>query len=398
MSLLRALRHGWLLLLLAAVAGGAGGAASLQQQTPVYRSTVQLLVAVRGATTPDSDTQNRSLAVSRAFGLAQIGSTRPALDEAQAVAGTRSAAAVAVAAANLSDPFLRIEVTDPDPDTAQAVATAFVSSLPRTAAGLGIDVRSGLSLVALAPASRPVVAAPLAWRYLLAGIAAGLGVGLALVLLREVLATAPTDAEQNAALAGWPLLAAVPDDGRRAPAVADPHSRRAEAHRHVLTAALHASPQGVRTIAVVGVGIDDDATGLVADLHALAVAAGHDAVSLVAPTTAAELRDRRAHGGQDLLLVDAGRLLPRPAAPELLLAADVVVVVVAWRHRGRVRAAARALGRLEAVVAGLVVDRAPVDAEARVRPRGAAVTTVPLPRPASSGREFSAGDAPSAGM
>ena len=378
MSVLHTLRHSWLLLVLAAVAGGAGGAASLHQQTPVYRSTIQLLVAVRGGTTPVDDAQNRSLAISRAFGLAQIGSTPPALDDARVTAGVGPGPVAAVAAANLSDPLLRIEVTSPDPASARAVATAFVASLPRTAAGLGVDVRSGVSLVALAPASQPELAAPLAWRYLLAGLAAGLGVGLALALLRDLLAPAPVDAEQTAALGGWPLLATVPAAARRSPAVAGPRSRRAEAYRQVLTAALHASPRGVRTVAVVGAGSDDGTADLAANLHALAVAAGHEVVTVDGATTAEQLHALRARGGQDLLLVDAGRVLPRPTAPALLTAVDVVVVVVVWRHRARVREAARALGRLDVTIAGLVVGRGPVDAEARTRPGAAATTSVPV--------------------
>lgn len=269
------LRRRWWLILVLIAAGGAGAGYSAKTQTPTYTASTQLIVNGSSGLSAADELATRQLADDRAAAFAQIAGTAPALEaalvQAEKTSGPFSAAgspSVSVGASG-KDPFIYVRVTDTDPRRAQAVANAYVKTLPGVIHHLEqTPVASPEEISVVSPAGLPGVSSHLK-RDVAIGVAAGAVVGVALALLLEALDRRMRDPSQVEDAAGLPVLGTIPYElaGERLPASSSPMSVRAEAYRKVRTNLAFLTESGppksvVVTSAVAGEGKTSLSTNL----------------------------------------------------------------------------------------------------------------------------------------
>ncbi|MHA3704652.1 hypothetical protein ACXR2U_20970 [Jatrophihabitans sp. YIM 134969] len=317
-----ALRRGWPLLALTVVAGLIGAVVALNAVTPVYRSTTVLLVKPQPAATVSDRLGEQAAATVRAIGLAQIAATLPSLSEAADVAGLPGSPPElgmrVYASATGSDPFVTITVSGPDPGRVTALAEAFTTSLPESAAALQIFPGTSVDLLVLRAPPPPRNVYPPTVRMLLAGVGAGLVLGVGLLVTPALLSGRLRSWDEVEAATGWPLLAPVPRSRTDAP----PHDV-SEAHRKLAVELTAVDPPLTRVDVV---DVDrrgrDDVVGLAARLRTALVARDSSLeVRVVDPhdppsALAVAVESAESTGGRVLVLavVSARRL---PAAREL---------------------------------------------------------------------------------
>jgi len=265
------------LVLLAVVSGGAGGFLVYYNTTPVYRSTVSLIVSGAGNGQQTDELTARVLATQRAFALSKVASTAPAIAAASTAAGYPNSQASVSATSDAKAPFLTIQVVDSDPTRAQAIADAYETTLPTTLVKLEGGNRPPVGLANLAPASAPGhPISPIPRRDIGLGLATGLVLGLGLSFLRQSVDGTLRDSDELQEMTSLSVLGTVPRDlPRKAlPAVSHPRSARTEAYRQVRTTLLSRASLA-RTLVVTSAGMGDGKTSLATNLAAVFARAGH---------------------------------------------------------------------------------------------------------------------------
>src|SRR5579859_3040531 len=405
----RAVVRSWIILLVFVILGGGVGYVLYQRATPMYRSSVRMVVSGTG-----DEITVRVLSVQRAQALAQL---------APAAAAARYPLATprVQASAPEQSPFVDVHVEDSDPTRAQAIANAFAATLPAVLVRYEGATSTRVVLTNLAPASSPGGAySPEPAIYIGIGVVGGLLLGIVIASLRFSFDHTIRDSDEVERLTGLTLLGTVPRDvpKKLLPAVSDPRSPRAEAYRQIRTTLLNLqSRRGLQTIAVTSPTLGEGKTSVASNLAAVFSRAGHRVVLVDAdlrrPRVAAfynlsqpygltevlsgvttleqalvHLDDGRlailtsgripanpseALGGlgmerviealteeYEYVIIDTPPMLPVTDASVIAPKVDGVILVARMRHttRDRIRRALSALQRVNATVLGVVPNQA----------------------------------------
>jgi succinoglycan biosynthesis transport protein ExoP len=288
-QLVRVVSRRWRLFLIVLVACVAGAAAAAWLQTPIYQTSA-ILVATTGGDLGGDEGASREIVAGRATTLSQFATTAPVLAAAVSTAARetglpeRSPTKVE-AQANGVTPFLTLVVSDPDPRWAQAVANAYVTSLPLALQPIDPTVAAAARDVqVLSPAALPTVpTSPNKEVYLALGLFLGTVLAVGVVVLREALDRQVHDAATVGDELDLPVLGTVPlHDARQVlPIRSSPNSPRAEAYRAVQANLASATPEGFpRVLIVTSTSTGEGTTTLAANL-ALALAGSGRRVVLV---------------------------------------------------------------------------------------------------------------------
>ncbi|WP_375489739.1 polysaccharide biosynthesis tyrosine autokinase [uncultured Jatrophihabitans sp.] len=272
---LRGLVRSWWLILLVVIAGGLGGFVIYEHATPLYRSSIRLVVATTNAS--DDPASAQALSAAQAQSLAQFATTTPGILDAVKQAGLPNASPSVSAGAGATQPFVSIDVVSPDPQVARRVANAYAVTALRTKNRLSKS-SGGVTVTALAPASDPGSPfSPNAKQDIGLGLAVGLVLGIALALLREALNRTVRDSSELSHLLSLKVLGTVPRDMPKTvlPARTHPRSSRAEAYRQIRTSVLNASTRRPLTIAVTSATLGEGKTSVATNLAAVFSRAGH---------------------------------------------------------------------------------------------------------------------------
>lgn len=292
---LHVLRRRWWVVVLVAVLGfGAALGIGLAEQ-PRYQSTIQ--IAVSGASNiggTDEITQH-ALAAQRALLFSQIAPKDDVVRSAEAELVKSSPKALtgadisvsasgpsAQASQNLAtqSPFFTVTVTANSARAAQALAATFPAILPAQYSRLNKVPLTSVNdlLTTVAPASySSSPSSPNVTRDALIGLAAGLVVGIGIVLLLDVLDTTLRDSADVRQMSDAQVLGVVPREftDEQLPAATRPHSRRSEAYRQIRTNVEFAGGDDPpQVIAVTSPGPGDGKSSTSANLALLTSRAG----------------------------------------------------------------------------------------------------------------------------
>ena len=265
-----------------------GVAAATLLATPIYTTQTRLIVSGSSGSGGIDEISRRQLASQRAVAYAQIANTTPARYAAIAratsngtVFGSGGPAVSAVATGD--DPFLVITVKDPDRRRAAAVANSFAAVLPDVMAKLEstpFSAKNELSTVdaAFVP-SKPTSPRPI--RNGLAGLVAGLVLGVGAGFVREALDRRLRDSDEVERATGVTVLGVVPEElgESRIPVETHPMSSRAEAYRKIRTNLSFTGQHGLpRSILVTSSTSGEGKTTLATNLALACARAGQSVV------------------------------------------------------------------------------------------------------------------------
>jgi non-specific protein-tyrosine kinase len=244
----RILRREWALILVCVVLGVAGGIGLTLATTKVYRANVQLFVAAADSSVDGSDTglaQSNNFVQDRVQSYTSIATspkvTKRVIDQYNLKLTPQQLADKISSDAPPNKVLINLHVTDGSPRTAARLANevsrAFiyeVQNTEKTARHVSV-VRLTVIHPATIPSS-PVK--PNKVLYIGLGFAAGLLLGLAIVIIRDLLDTTVKGAADFDEL-GVAVLGMIPLDKRtpKSPIAfrADPHGTRAESYRQLRT-------------------------------------------------------------------------------------------------------------------------------------------------------------------
>jgi receptor protein-tyrosine kinase len=274
---LRALARSWFIVIITLLAGGAGGYFVYHEATPLYRSSVRMIVSGDGGGQSTDEVTARILATQRALALSQVAGTAPAIKAAAAAAGYPGSAPAVSSASDDQGPFLTVTVVDTNAARAQAIADAYARILPATLVALEGRADTAISVANLAPASLP--AAPYSPKLipdLGLGLAAGLILGIAIALLREAVDRTVRDTDELERISELSAVGTVPRGLPKHPLPVNtrPRSARAEAYRQVRTTLLNAESRP-RAIAITSASAWEGKTSVAANVAAVFSRAGH---------------------------------------------------------------------------------------------------------------------------
>jgi len=248
----RLLRRRWRLIALATLLGIAAATIATLSQTKIYTANFQFFVSaqssasatggdISSAYTGGLFTQQRVKSYADVLQSPRLGALVAADLKLR-----RSASAVAqqvTATAPLDTVLINMSVSDPDPAMAQRIAHSIgvqfprvVEELERPASGAPAPVKVSV----IQPAALPQVpTSPRPTLNLALGFLVGLGVGVAIAVLRETLDTSVKTPDQAEELVGAPMLGAITfdPDASKSPLVVQtaPTSLRSEAFRQMRT-------------------------------------------------------------------------------------------------------------------------------------------------------------------
>ncbi|MQA33377.1 Wzz/FepE/Etk N-terminal domain-containing protein [Modestobacter roseus] len=280
----RALRRGALLVAVCTVLGAVAAVAFAALRTPEYTAGVQLFLGASeesdGGVVTRQDTaylQQRMPSYAAVLGSPLLGERiagRLALD----LTGAEVAAEMAVQVP-AETVLLDVQVTDPSPDRAQAIANAAGDAFSALLAELedtpGATV-DAVQVTTIRPAALPTdPAPPTATVLVAAGALLGLAVGVALALARAATDDRVHSADELVAL-GVPVLAVVPARDRRRPAGGPTGPVRGEALRRLralLGDRAGRRPDAPRVVTVLSPTTSADSAGLGCDLAVVLAAA-----------------------------------------------------------------------------------------------------------------------------
>lgn len=245
---LRALRAAWWIVVIAVLLGGGAGEVQNLRSTPQYETTLTFYVQVASTSATASNPASTYMyAVDRAVTYAVLLSserlgTIVAQDYGSGMTATGAASMIS-GSARLDTTYVDATVLATSPERSLAVGQivarrfpALVASLDNSASGSGptvnLELTSGPTLM-----QSPV--SPRTKLNLLVGVAAGLALGLIIVVLRDLANTSVSSAAEIAELFTVGVAGDVPFEPRSktAPLLVGTqvHSQRAEAMRHIRT-------------------------------------------------------------------------------------------------------------------------------------------------------------------
>jgi capsular exopolysaccharide synthesis family protein len=273
------LRRRWWMVAVAILLSTTGAGVFSSLQTPMYTSTLRLLVPT-GANPTASGRQEASSAAEL---YAQFATTPPAVSQAIAAAGAQRTPVAVTSSADGATPFFDIVVASSKPAVAQAVAQSYITLLPKIVITLQDDPQAAPPKFTLvqSPIRPDKPSSPKPVRNVLIGAALGLILGAATATLREALDGRVRDGLQLERTANVALLGMVPKEfrGTSVPAMSRPKSRRAEAYRAVRTNLEFLTAQGMpRSVVVTSAAAGEGKSSLTANLGIVASRAGRDVV------------------------------------------------------------------------------------------------------------------------
>lgn len=244
---LEILRRRWMTVVILALAGLALAGVISLVMTPAYTATTRLFFAVSGGESASDLAQGSTFAEKQMSSYAEVATSPLALEPVIRKLNLSTDAAKLGESISASIPpetvILVIDVTDPDPAKAAAIANAVGSEVADAAAELSAERADGSQAVqatTLAPALVPTEpSSPKALRNLALGLVLGILVGLGVALLRNVLDTKVRTESDIRALTDAPILGSIAFDERvpNHPVIVrdDPLSAPAEAVRRLRT-------------------------------------------------------------------------------------------------------------------------------------------------------------------
>lgn len=222
---LAALRRGWRVIALFAVVGAVAGYAYASSQAPQYRSTAAVFFQVTGADNAGSLLQGSSFAQSQVRSYAALATQPlvldPVIDQLKMDVSAMELARQIEAVIPLDTVIVEITATAGGAEEARAIADAVATELETTVEQLS---RPDSDPEATATVNAEIVGRPTAASYpfspntrrtALLGLIAGLGLGAAVSIVRELLNTRIPDEAALATVTDLPLLGKVPMVGSR---------------------------------------------------------------------------------------------------------------------------------------------------------------------------------------
>jgi capsular exopolysaccharide synthesis family protein len=252
------MRRRWASVGIAVVLGVGAAIGVTQLQTPEYTSTAQVFVSVKGDDSVSDLSQGNNFSAARVKSYAALATTPEVLRAAAVSVGLQGADADLTGAVTvLTEPdtvLIEITATATDPSRAAAIANAVTDGLI-----VAVDEVERGELVHLSVPQRATAATePVSPRVpvnIALGLLGGLGAGLAVALLREVLDTRLRSVEVLQRLIDTSVLGEFPmDDSARAHPLLDATNRytpRAEAFRQLRTQLTFTNLEGASQSLVV---------------------------------------------------------------------------------------------------------------------------------------------------
>jgi len=240
-------RKRWLTIATLAALGVAGAVGATLSMTPTYVSSTQLYVSVQGGSTTNDMLQGASFTRQQVASYARLVTSPlvlgPVIDELGLDARATSLAAGITSDSPQNSSLININVTDESPAMAAAIANAVaaefqdvVAELERPNDGSPSTVKLTIVRDAVAP-NEPSL--PRSKLNLALGMVVGLGLGVAVAFLREVLDTRVRDEASIAQVTSAPVMGAIvyDDEATARPLIvqSDPQGPRAEAFRRLRT-------------------------------------------------------------------------------------------------------------------------------------------------------------------
>lgn len=287
------LRKRWWWVALCAVLGGTAGYLYSAQQPDQYRSTASAYVSVtRGETASDfvqGSTYSQSLVLSYTR-LARLPVVlQPVIDDLGLDTTPKALATSVSADADLDTVIIEISTVSTSPGEAQAIAASVMENLTVAVADLSprsSDGSRAVRLTTVAPASLPTVPfAPNTKMTTAAGLVLGLGLGVALALLRELTDTKIRTVRDLQRVTAQPVLGTIGFEPRRRRnqlvMQSDSMSPRAEAYRRLRTNLDYLRVEGQLRSVVITSAVSGEGKSTTAINLALAMAEGGTRVLLV---------------------------------------------------------------------------------------------------------------------
>lgn len=427
----RILRRNWILVLVLTLAGLMTGAVTSILVKPTYTATTQLFVSIQNSGTVVELQQGNTFSQARVQSYVKTVTTpvvlKPAIDALGLSDTAEELSKRVVASTDLNTVLINISVSDTSPVQAAAIAQAIGDSLIRAIDSLEKPKTGGTSPVGLSiitPAEAPTApSAPNTKLNLLAGLTAGLALGLGAAFLRNTQDSRIRGEADLRRVTDVPLLGGIAfdQDATKKPLLTQAgfQSPRAESFRQLRTNLQFANVSGnAKTVLVTsslpGEGKSTTATNLAialaqagqsvclvdADLRRPMVneylGLGRDAGLTTALIGAADVNELLQPWGEDnLYVLTSGRIPPNPSellgsdemsnllqrleevfdtviidAPPLLPVTDAAVlsqhvggvVVVVGSQKLKTPELEKSLGALEMVgakVLGVVLNRLP---------------------------------------
>lgn len=256
------LRRNWLAIVSLAVLGAVAGAAFAFASTPVYRAQTSTLVTTDVGTNANELLQGSTYAESLVASYVRlVGSEavlQPVIDEEGLDVTSRQLSRRVSAESPLNTLVIDIAVTGTDPAETARVADAVTSSLADTVRDVSpqVDGTPSIRLTIVESAAVPLVpVAPNTRLLALAGLTAGLVLGVAIALLRFVLGTPFRVPEDVSRVVDAPVLGSIVEARRdtrlSAAVIENPMGPEAESVRRlVANLGFVAVGGGVRSIVV----------------------------------------------------------------------------------------------------------------------------------------------------
>jgi len=289
---LRVLKSRWSFIAACALTTLALSAALTWAATPQYSSSARLFVST-SASDDSQALQGGQFSLQRVKSYADLLSgqeiARRVVDQLGLEESPKALASQISATTKVDTVILTVNVTDPDPERAQrlatAVSTVFVGYVAELETPPGKDAAT-IKASVVDPASKPSSPiSPNTVRNLALGLLLGLILGAGLALLRDTLDTTIKSTKQLAALVEAPILASITFDpdaiDTPLTSTLDTYAPRTEAFRVLRTNLQFIDPDIQRKVFVVTSSLPGEGKTTTAINLALALAEGGERVALV---------------------------------------------------------------------------------------------------------------------
>lgn len=302
---LRVLRRGWWIIAGLTALGFLAAALFTASQTPTYVATATVYVSVSGNETPTDLQTGQSFATQRALTYADVAETEAVLEAAGAGLGDGTGASdlrgSVDATTREGTSLIDVTASGSDPDgvaaRADAVAAALIAEAPRLDA---LAPTSPVRLAVVQAAQTPEEAvAPRPRNNLVIGLAVGLVLGVAAVVVADALSTRIRSSTDLPPAPGLVTLTSMPAAKRKSRNIGRTDARL-ESFRQLRANLLFGSD--VReTIAVAGVTAASDAHGVARQLAAAFAEIGSNVVVVDVDLRTDDARRDRAARSADML-------------------------------------------------------------------------------------------------
>lgn len=288
-----ALRRHWALIIVMGVIGAGVAFVIAQATPPQYRATASVFVSAQSGNTTSELVQGSTYTQNLIQSYAQLAVLpsvlQPVIDELELETTPRALAEMITAENPINTVIIEITATAGSAEQSADIANAVSRELSASARSLAPDRADGTAAVEMtqiAEASAPRIQSIPNTRFLLfTGLAAGLAIGIAWALVREVLDTRVRSEDDLRRISDLPILGAVPVNPRHMMSQivmrAAPSSPGSEAFRRVATNLGFINPGVPLTSVVVASALPHEGKSTVALNLALALAETKERVLLV---------------------------------------------------------------------------------------------------------------------